>query len=123
MYYSQIRIDPNDEKRIYVLGTELSVSDDAGRTFFEGDPEVHSDHHALWINPANSRHLIDGNDGGVWVSRDRSRSWEHLNNYAMGQFYHVTVDMQQPYRIYGGMQDNATWGWTEHGSRSPGHRQ
>ncbi|MDE0260040.1 MAG: hypothetical protein OXR82_16845 [Gammaproteobacteria bacterium] len=110
MYYSQIRIDPNDEKRIYVLGTELSVSDDAGRTFFEGDPEVHSDHHALWINPANSRHLIDGNDGGVWVSRDRSRSWEHLNNYAMGQFYHVTVDMQQPYRIYGGMQDNATWG-------------
>ena len=110
MYYSQIRIDPNDEKRIYVLGTQLSVSDDAGRTFFEGDPEVHSDHHALWINPQNSRHLIDGNDGGIWVSRDRSQSWEHLNNYAMGQFYHVTVDMQQPYRIYGGMQDNATWG-------------
>ena len=110
MYYSQIRIDPNDEKRIYVLGTELSVSDDAGRTFFEGDPEVHSDHHALWINPRNSRHLIDGNDGGIWVSRDRSQSWEHLNNYAMGQFYHVTVDMQQPYHIYGGMQDNATWG-------------
>ena len=110
MYYSQIRIDPNDEKRIYVLGGELSVSDDAGRTFFEGDPEVHSDHHALWINPRNSRHLIDGNDGGIWVSRDRSQSWEHLNNYAMGQFYHVTVDMQQPYHIYGGMQDNATWG-------------
>ncbi len=110
MYYSQIRIDPNDEKRIYVLGGELSVSDDAGRTFFEGDPEVHSDHHALWINPRNSRHLIDGNDGGIWVSRDRSQSWEHLNNYAMGQFYHITVDMQQPYYIYGGMQDNATWG-------------
>ena len=110
MYYSQIRIDPNDEKRIYVLGGELSVSDDAGRTFFEGDPEVHSDHHALWINPRNSRHLIDGNDGGIWVSRDRSQSWEHLNNYAMGQFYHITVDMQQPYHIYGGMQDNATWG-------------
>ena len=110
MYYSQIRIDPNDDKRIYVLGGQLSVSDDAGKTFYEGDPEVHSDHHALWINPRNSRHLIDGNDGGIWVSRDRSQSWEHLNNYAMGQFYHVTVDMQQPYRIYGGMQDNATWG-------------
>ena len=110
MYYSQIRIDPNDDKRIYVLGGQLSVSDDAGKTFYEGDPEVHSDHHAFWINPRNSRHLIDGNDGGIWVSRDRSQSWEHLNNYPMGQFYHVTVDMQQPYRIYGGMQDNATWG-------------
>ncbi len=111
MYYSQIRVDPTDEKRIYVLGTQLHVSDDGGKTFRDdGAPGVHLDHHALWIDPHNPRHLIDGNDGGIWVSRDRSASWEHLNNYPIGQFYHVSVDMQQPYWIYGGMQDNATWG-------------
>lgn len=111
MYYSQIRIDPNDEKRIYVLGGDLAVSDDAGKTFRDdAAEEVHSDHHAFWIDPGNSRHLIVGNDGGIWVSRDRSETWEHLNNAAIGQFYHVAVDMQQPYHIYGGMQDNASWG-------------
>jgi photosystem II stability/assembly factor-like uncharacterized protein len=111
MYFSQIRIDPNDSQRIYVNGVDLHISDDGGKTFRDdGSMEVHLDHHAFWINPANSRHIIDGNDGGVWVSRDRSRSWEHLNNYPIGQFYNVTVDMQQPYHIYGGMQDNASWG-------------
>lgn len=111
MYFSQIRVDPNDPQRIYVNGVNLHISDDGGKTFRDdGSMEVHLDHHAFWINPANSRHLIDGNDGGVWVSRDRSRSWEHLNNYPIGQFYNVAVDMQQPYHIYGGMQDNASWG-------------
>ena len=111
MYFSQIRIDPNDPKRIYVCGTDLAVSDDGGKTFRNNaSPGVHSDHHALWIDPRNSRHIIDGNDGGVWVSRDRSATWEHLNNYPIGQFYNVAVDMQQPYHIYGGMQDNASWG-------------
>jgi photosystem II stability/assembly factor-like uncharacterized protein len=110
MYYSQIRIDPTEPQRIYVLGTQLHVSDDGGKTFRDdGAPGVHLDHHAFWINPQNPRHLITGNDGGVWVSRDRSRTWEHLNNYATGQFYHVSVDMQQPYWVYGGMQDNASW--------------
>jgi len=111
MYFSQIRVDPNDPQRIYVNGVDLHISDDGGKTFRDdGSTEVHLDHHAFWINPANSRHLIDGNDGGVWVSRDRSRSWEHLNNYPIGQFYAIDVDMQQPYHIYGGMQDNASWG-------------
>src|SRR5215204_4395802 len=88
MYFSQIRVDPNDPQRIYVNGVDLHISDDGGKTFRDdGSTEVHLDHHAFWINPANSRHLIDGNDGGVWVSRDRSRSWEHLNNYPIGQFY------------------------------------
>lgn len=110
MYYSQIRIDPNDERRIYVLGTQLHISDDGGKTFRDdGAKGVHLDHHAFWINPSNSRHLITGNDGGIWVSRDRADHWEHLNNYAIGQFYHVSVDMQQPYWVYGGMQDNASW--------------
>ncbi len=111
MYFSQIRIDPNEPQRIYVNGVNLHVSDDGGKTFRDdGAPSVHLDHHAFWIDPRNSRHLIDGNDGGVWVSRDRARTWEHLNNYPIGQFYNVDVDMQQPYHIYGGMQDNASWG-------------
>ena len=111
MYFSQIRIDPGDPQRIYVNGVQLHVSDDGGKTFHDdGAPGVHLDHHAFWINPENSRHILDGNDGGVWVSRDRAKSWEHLNNYPIGQFYNVAVDMQQPYHIYGGMQDNASWG-------------
>ena len=111
MYFSQIRIDPNEPQRIYVNGVTLFVSDDGGKTFTDDDSRgVHSDHHALWIDPRNSRHVINGNDGGVWVSRDRARTWEHLNNYPIGQFYNVDVDMQQPYHIYGGMQDNASWG-------------
>lgn len=111
MYFSQIRIDPNEPQRIYVNGTTVHISDDGGKTFRDdGSPGVHSDHHAFWIDPRNSRHLIDGNDGGIWMSRDRARTWEHLNNYPIGQFYNVDVDMQQPYHIYGGMQDNASWG-------------
>jgi photosystem II stability/assembly factor-like uncharacterized protein len=111
MYFSQIRIDPNDDKRIYVGGVQLHISDDGGKTFRDdGAPFVHLDHHAFWIDPGNSNHLIDGNDGGVWVSHDRARTWEHLNNYPIGQFYNVAVDMQQPYFVYGGMQDNASWG-------------
>jgi len=111
MYFSQIRIDPDDKSRIYVCGVDIYVSDDGGKTLTPtGSPGVHSDHHGLWIDPKNSRHLIDGDDGGIWESRDRSRSWDHLNNYPTGQFYNVSVDMQQPYHIYGGMQDNASWG-------------
>ena len=111
MYFSQIRIDPNEPQRIYVGGVNLHVSDDGGKTFRDnGATQAHLDHHAFWINPRNSRHLVDGNDGGIWVSRDRARSWEHLNNFPIGQFYNVDVDMQEPYHVYGGMQDNASWG-------------
>jgi len=111
MYFSQIRIDPSDPDRIYLLGTRLHMSSDGGRTFTEESAEnVHLDHHAFWIDPTDSDHLIDGNDGGVWVSRDRTETWEHLNNYPIGQFYNVTFDLREPYHVYGGMQDNATWG-------------
>ena len=111
MYFSKVRIDPNDDQRIYVLGVRLAASDDGFETFVEEiAPQVHLDHHAFWINPANSRHLIDSNDGGTWVSRDRGENWEHFDNYPAGQFYSVAVDMQQPYHVFGGMQDNASWG-------------
>ncbi len=111
MYFSKVRIDPNDDQRIYVLGVRLAASDDGFETFEEEiAPQVHLDHHAFWINPANSRHLIDANDGGTWVSRDRGENWEHFDNYPLGQFYSVALDMQQPYHVFGGMQDNASWG-------------
>jgi len=111
MYFGQIRVDPNDDQRVYVPGVRLSASDDGFRTFVEEiAPEAHLDHHGMWINPRNSRHLIIANDGGVWVSRDRGARWEHLNNYPAGEFYSVTVDMQEPYHVLGGLQDNASWG-------------
>jgi photosystem II stability/assembly factor-like uncharacterized protein len=109
-YYSQIRIDPNDAKRIYVLGIKLHISEDGGRTFRDdGARGIHGDHHALWIDPGDTDHLVLGCDGGLNFSYDRGVSWERLRNLPIGQFYAITVDMRKPYRIYGGLQDNGTW--------------
>jgi hypothetical protein len=108
MYFSQVRIDPNDDHRIYVLGVELHMSDDGGRTFV-GNTVPHSDHHAMWINPANSNHVITGCDGGINVSWDRGEKWDFIDNLDLGQFYHASYDMDTPYRVYGGLQDNASW--------------
>jgi len=112
MYYSQIRIDPLDPQRVYVCGTALYRSDDGGKTFTGdgGRGGVHVDHHALWINPRDPRHMILGNDGGCYVTYDRMESWEHHNKMAMGQFYHVGVDTRPFYNVYGGLQDNGSWG-------------
>lgn len=111
MYFSLVRIDPGNPERIYLGGVSLSASDDGGRTWWEGDAAegIHVDHHALWINPANSDHVILGNDGGVAISRDGARTWRHLDNLAIGQFYEVGVDMSDPYRVCGGLQDNSSW--------------
>lgn len=111
-YYGQIRVDPSDDKQIYVLGIQFHLSKDGGKTFIPGTSAkgVHPDHHALWINPADSHHLVLGNDGGMYFSYDRSASWEHLFNLPVGQFYAVGVDMRKPYRVYGGLQDNGSWG-------------
>ena len=108
MYFSQIRIDPTNDLRIYVLGVELHISDDGGKTFI-ANGAMHSDHHAMWINPANPNHIIDGNDGGIGLSYDRGATWEAITNMDLGQFYHVTYDMQTPYHVCGGLQDNYTW--------------
>jgi photosystem II stability/assembly factor-like uncharacterized protein len=108
MYFSQIRIDPTNDLRVYVLGVELHISDDGGKNFI-ANGAMHSDHHAMWINPANPNHIIDGNDGGVGISYDKGATWEAFTNMDLGQFYHVTYDMQTPYHVCGGLQDNYTW--------------
>jgi photosystem II stability/assembly factor-like uncharacterized protein len=109
-YYGQIRVDPTDGRRVYVLGLALHVSTDGGRTFQNtGAPGIHADHHALWIDPRDPDHLVLGGDGGLHFSYDRGRAWEHLTNLPVSQFYAVAVDLRKPYRIYGGLQDNGTW--------------
>jgi len=110
-YYSEIRVDPDNHNRVYMLYSLVSVSDDGGRSFevlvpFAG---VHADHHAMWIDPGDGRYIIDGNDGGVAISRDRGRTWTFIDNLPLAQFYHVTVDNELPYHVYGGMQDNGSW--------------
>lgn len=111
MYFSMVRIDPNNPERIYLGGVRFSASDDGGRTWWDGDAAagIHVDHHALWIDPANSDHLVLGNDGGVATSFDGARTWRHHNNVAVGQFYEIGVDMSDPYRVCGGLQDNSSW--------------
>ncbi len=110
MYFSQIRIDPQTDSRIYVLGVSLHVSDDGGRTFRgDGAERIHVDHHAMWINPRDPRHIIIGNDGGVSISHDRSQTWAWLPNVLGAQAYHVEFDMQTPYHVCAGLQDNNTW--------------
>jgi photosystem II stability/assembly factor-like uncharacterized protein len=110
MYYSQIRVDPNDPERIYLGGARLYVSKDGGKTFTDdAASDVHSDHHALWIDPANSNHMILGGDGGVSVSWDRSHTWRQLRNLPLAQFYEIGVDMRDPYYVCGGLQDNGSW--------------
>ncbi|MCR9296597.1 MAG: PDZ domain-containing protein, partial [bacterium] len=112
MYYSQIRVDPSDNQRLYVLGTSLHRSDDGGQTFTEdgADASVHVDHHALWIDPNDGRHMILGNDGGIYVTYDRMEHWDHHNHVAICQFYHVGVSANADYKAYGGLQDNGSWG-------------
>jgi photosystem II stability/assembly factor-like uncharacterized protein len=108
-YYGQIRIDPGDDKRIYVLGVSFWASDDGGRTFRSAARGTHPDHHALWIDPSDSTHLLLGNDGGLYESKDRGGSWEMHRGLSIGQYYAVAVDLRKPYRIFGGLQDNGVW--------------
>jgi len=112
MYYSQIRVDPSDNDYLYVLGTSLYKSSDGGETFTgDGhDGRVHVDHHAMWIDPADGRHIVLGNDGGVYETWDRMENWDHHNQMAIGQFYRVEVGPRLDYRVYGGLQDNGSWG-------------
>ncbi|HJT68103.1 MAG TPA: hypothetical protein VJ749_16730 [Pyrinomonadaceae bacterium] len=111
MYYSQIRVDPKNPEIVYVGGLNFSKSIDGGKTFKSLQPGIaHSDHHAIWINPNNSDQLMIGNDGGLDVSYDQGATWEFVNNIPAAQFYAVAADMRKPYYVYGGLQDNGSWG-------------
>ena len=111
MYYSQIRVDPSNSDNIMVLGTSLYRSTDGGKSFDRGaGGGMHVDHHAEWIDPNNGDHIIHGCDGGVYVTYDACKNWDHLNHVAIGQFYHVGVSSDRNYRVYGGLQDNGSWG-------------
>ncbi len=110
MYFGIIRVDPKNDLRVYLPETPLGISDDGGKTFrFDGAERIHVDHHAMWIDPNNSNHLLIGNDGGVSVSRDKARTWQWFPHLPVAQFYHVGYDMQTPYNICGGLQDNQSW--------------
>jgi len=110
MYFGVIKIDPQTDSRIYVPGVSLHVSDDGGKTFrADGAERIHVDHHALWVNPKDPRHLIIGNDGGVSISHDRSANWVWMPNVLGAQAYHVEFDNQTPYHVCAGLQDNNTW--------------
>ena len=111
MYFSMVRIDPNNPERIYLGGVQLSISDDGGRTWWDGDAAegIHVDHHALWINPDNSDHVILGSDGGLSTTRDGGQNWRMYDNMPVGQFYEIGFDMQDPYHVCGGLQDNSSW--------------
>jgi hypothetical protein len=110
-YFCDIRVDPQDANRIYNLHVTVDVSTDGGRTFqgLIGWDAAHPDHHALWIDPREPRRMLLGNDGGVSTSQDRGASWRFCANLPLAQFYHVAVDDQVPYHIYGGLQDNGSW--------------
>ena len=109
-YYADIHVDPENENRVYTLFSRVNVSEDGGKTF---QPligwNIHPDHHAWWISPDNPDFMIEGNDGGLAITYDRGKTWRFVQNLPVGQFYHIDVDMETPYHVYGGMQDNGSW--------------
>jgi photosystem II stability/assembly factor-like uncharacterized protein len=112
-YYGQVRCDPTDHEHVYRLGPTSQESYDGGRTVQTFPPQgtnVHADHHALWINPEAPEHLVLGTDGGLYISWDRGRTWDHVQNLPVSQFYAISVDDGDPYYVYGGLQDNQSWG-------------
>lgn len=111
-YYAELYVDSKNENRIYNLYSYVSRSEDGGKTFkvlLDYGAAVHPDHHAFWIHPDDPNYLIDGNDGGLNISRDGGNSWRFVANLPLAQLYHVNVDMDYPYNVGGGMQDNGSW--------------
>lgn len=109
-YFGNITVDPSHDNQVYIGGVPLLLSNDGGKTFEMISKEnVHGDHHVTWVNPNNSNHIINGNDGGVNITYDNGKHWIKCNNEAVGQFYSVQVDNQEPYNVYGGLQDNGVW--------------
>jgi photosystem II stability/assembly factor-like uncharacterized protein len=116
MYFSQVRVDPGNDKNVYVAGLPIAKSLDGGRTFVTLDEAGghrspgHVDQHAIWIDPKNPKHLMIGNDGGFNVTWDQGRTWDFVNTMATATAYWVSADMRRPYYVYIGLQDNGSWG-------------
>ncbi|WP_033961472.1 WD40/YVTN/BNR-like repeat-containing protein [Psychroserpens jangbogonensis] len=114
-YYAEIYVDPQNENRVYSVFTYINVSEDGGKSFNQLMPAygvsngVHPDHHAWWIHPTNGDFMIDGNDGGMNITKDGGKNWRFIGNLPVAQFYHINVDNEIPYNVYGGMQDNGSW--------------
>ncbi|OEK07571.1 hypothetical protein A8C32_17390 [Flavivirga aquatica] len=114
-YYSEIYVDPQNENRLYSVFTYINKSEDGGKNFsqlmpaYGVDNGVHPDHHAWWIHPTNGNFMIDGNDGGLNITKDGGKNWRFIGNLPVAQFYHINVDNEIPYNVYGGMQDNGSW--------------
>ena len=114
-YYSEIYVDPQNENRVYSVFTYVNVSEDGGKNFtqlmpaYRADNGVHPDHHAWWIHPENGQFMMDGNDGGLNITKDGGKTWRFVANIPVAQFYHINVDNEYPYNVYGGMQDNGSW--------------
>ncbi len=125
-YYSEIYVSPKNENLLYSLWTYVSESEDGGRTWkiiADYGNGVHPDHHAWWMSESNPDFMLNGNDGGMNITRDGGKNWQFVETLPVGQFYHINVDMKQPYNVYGGMQDNGSWfgpayTWSTHGLRN-----
>ena len=109
-YFSRVAVDPEDDQRVYLPGWNVAISDDGGKNFRNsGSPKVHVDFHAIVVNPLDPSQILVGNDGGLYISHDRARTWDFLDRMAVGQFYRIAVDDSDPYRVAGGLQDNGSW--------------
>jgi photosystem II stability/assembly factor-like uncharacterized protein len=111
-YFSTLVFDPKDPQRVYRPAFDFAYSKDGGYSWSNtiiGGVAPHADHHALWINPANTEQMYLGTDGGVYISQNKGVSWQFLNNLPVGQFYHVSTDNEPTYHVYGGLQDNGSW--------------
>ena len=108
-YYADIRVDPSNPNRVFSLSGSLNLSEDGGTNFRTIARDVHGDHQAMWIDPLNAKRILSGSDGGWQVSYDAGRTWEVVNTFAFTQFYHINYDMQRPYTVCGGLQDNGNW--------------
>jgi photosystem II stability/assembly factor-like uncharacterized protein len=108
-YFANLIVDPKNENKVYKPDGPLIVSTDGGKSFSNISGGAHGDFHDVWINPNNTDHVIVGDDGGVWYSYDSGNRWWKAENLPISQFYHVSTDMERPYRVYGGLQDNSSW--------------